>query len=92
LDLQEYNYEILYVPGKENGPPDALLRPSRADQGKNDNQGVMVLPLEKFKVQATSDEGAEKIRVPLLDEVKRGILNLVHNHSTTGHPGHDETL
>jgi hypothetical protein len=25
LDLQEYDYEILYIPGKENGPPDALL-------------------------------------------------------------------
>jgi uncharacterized protein with PIN domain len=24
LDLQEYNYKILYIPGKENGPPDAL--------------------------------------------------------------------
>jgi hypothetical protein len=24
LDLQEYDYEILYIPGKENGPPDML--------------------------------------------------------------------
>jgi hypothetical protein len=90
LDLQEYNYEILYIPGKENGPPDALSRPPRVDQGKSDNQGIMVLPPEKFKVQAMSTN--TWIQVPLLEEVKRGILNLIHNHLTAGHLGCDETL
>jgi hypothetical protein len=90
LDLQEYNYEILYIPGKENGPPDALSRPPGTDQGKDDNQGIMVLPPEKFKVQTAT--GDERIQVPPLEEVKRGILNLVHNHPTAGHPGCDEMI
>jgi hypothetical protein len=55
------------------------------DQGKKDNQGIIVLPPEKFKIQTMAGEG--KIKVPLLEEVKRGILNLVHNHLTAGHPG-----
>jgi hypothetical protein len=37
LDLQEYDYEILYILGKENGPPDALSQPPGANQGKEDN-------------------------------------------------------
>jgi hypothetical protein len=90
LDLQEYDYKILYIPGKENGPPDVLSQPPGADQGKTDNQGITVLLPEKFKMQTIAGEG--KIKVPPLDKVKRGILNLVHNHLTAGHPGQDETL
>jgi hypothetical protein len=36
--------------------------------------------------------GKGRIRVPPLEEVKRGILNLVHNHPTAGHLGQDEML
>jgi hypothetical protein len=90
LDLQEYDYKILYIPGKENGPPDALSQPLGVDQGKEDNQGITILPPEKFKIQTVTGEG--KIQVPPLDEVKQGILNLVHNHLIVGHPGWDETL
>jgi hypothetical protein len=92
LDLQEYNYEIMYIPGKENGPPDALSRPLGADQGKQDNQDMMVLPLEKFKINVTEDQAKGKIRVLPLEEVKQGILNLVHNHPTAEHLGCNETL
>ena len=42
-DLQEYDYEILYIPGKTNIPPDALSRLSSADKGETDNQGIEVL-------------------------------------------------
>jgi hypothetical protein len=49
-----------------------------------------VLPPEKFRIQTIEGEG--KIQVPPLEEVKRGILNLVHNHTTVGHPGQDEML
>ena len=47
-DLQEYNYEIWHIPGKDNIPPDALSRPSGVDQGKNDNQAQIVIPPRKF--------------------------------------------
>jgi hypothetical protein len=92
LDLQEYDYKILYIPGKENRPPDVLSWQPGADQGKQDNQGVMVLPPEKFKIQTMSNKGDRRIRVPALEEVKHGILNLVHNHLTAGHPGWDKML
>jgi hypothetical protein len=47
-DLQEYDYEIQHIPGKANIPVNALFRPPGADQGKDDNQGIVMLPDEKF--------------------------------------------
>jgi hypothetical protein len=93
VDLQEYNYEIQYILGKENAPPDTLSRQPGADKGQEDNQGVIVLPPEKFKtltIGYMTPEG--KIHILLLDEVKRGIMNLIHNHPSASHPGHDEML
>jgi hypothetical protein len=93
VDLQEYNYEIQYILGKENGLPDVLSRQPGADKGQEDNQGVVVLPLEKFKMSAIGHIVPEgKVCVPPLNEVKRGIMNLVHDHPLVGHPGQDETL
>ena len=89
-DLQEYDFDILYIPGKTNIPPDALSRLPGVDQGKEDNQQVMVLPEQKFKVATTTI--VPKISVPPIDIVKRGIMNLTHNHPSASHPGQDETL
>jgi hypothetical protein len=82
----------MYIPGKENRPPDALSQPPGADQGKDDNQDVTILPPEKFKINAMNHQAKGKIRVPPLEEVNQGILNLVHNHPTVGHLGWDKTL
>jgi hypothetical protein len=90
VDLQEYDYEIQYVPGKENAPLDMLSQQPGADKGQEDNQGVVVIPAEKFKtaISATSHITPEgKVCIPPLDEVKRGIMKLVHDHPTAGHPG-----
>jgi hypothetical protein len=95
MDLQEYDYKIQYVLGKENTLLDALSWQPGADKGQEDNQGVIVIPAEKFKIamSATSHITAEgKVCVPPLDEVKRGIMQLVHDHPLAGHPGWDETL
>jgi RNase H-like domain found in reverse transcriptase/Integrase zinc binding domain/Chromo (CHRromatin Organisation MOdifier) domain len=89
-DLQEYNYEILYILGKTNMPPDVLSRSLEADQGKKDNKDVVIIPDEKFKIAATEIEG--KIRVPNLNKVKCRIIRLIHDLPTARHPGWDKTL
>ena len=91
-DLQEYDYEILYVPGKTNTPPDALSRPPGADKGETDNQDITILPENKFIAASTTVTPEGKIIVPPILEVKRGIMMLMHDHPTAGHPGRDETL
>ena len=87
-DLQEYDYEIKYIPGKANVTSDFLSWPPDADQGKDDNQNVVVIPPERCRVISTKG----KIQVPPILEVKRGLMNLYHNHPLAGHPGRDETL
>jgi hypothetical protein len=76
-------------------PPNALSQQLGADKGQEDNQGIVVIPAEKFKttISATSHITPEgKVCVPLLNEVKRGIMQLVHDHPSAGHPGRDETI
>jgi hypothetical protein len=93
VDLQEYNYKIQYIPGKENGPPDVLSRQPGADKGQEDNQGVIILPPEIFKtatIRHITPEG--RVHIPPLNEVKRGIMQLIHNHPSASHPGQDKTL
>ena len=84
-DLQEYDYILRYIPGKTNIPSDFLSRPPVDDKGKNDNQQVTMLPAEQ--IQTT-----KLVEVPPILEVRRGLMNLYHDHPLSGHPGQDETL
>ena len=88
-DLQEYDFQLEYIPGKTNIPSDFLSRPPLADQGKTDNHSVIVIPPEKCRTNILKDN---KIQVPPILEVKRGIMNLYHDHPLAGHPGCDETI
>ena len=84
-DLQEYDYEIQHISGKDNISADALSRPPGVDQGKMDNQNIVVIPPKRFKIaQATLDA------VP--EEKKHTLMAKVHDHPTAEHPGRDETI
>ena len=87
-DLQEYDFILEHIPGKTNVPSDFLSRPPHANQGKKDNQGVIMIPPEKCRTMVETN----KIQVPPILEVKRGIMRLYHNHPLAGHPGRDETI
>ena len=80
-DLQKYDFEIQHIPGKINTPANALSCLPDADQGKDDNQKVTLLPPSKFINAARTDE-----------DHKRVIMMYTHDHPTAGHPGRDETL
>jgi integrase-like protein/reverse transcriptase-like protein len=84
VDLQEYDFIIHHIPGKANTGPDILSRPPIADQGKEDNRDVTVLPPDKFACSITVGGVSET--------QKRDHMTLVHNHPTAGHPGQDETI
>ena len=87
-DLQEYDFQLEYIPGKTNTVVDALSRPANADQGQQDNKDITVLPQQVRVLHMTRGQ----IIVPNVKELKRAIVSKAHDTPTTGHPGRDETL
>ena len=47
-DLQDYNFKIVHVAGRTHAAADVLSRPSGVDQGKEDNQEVVLIPKGAF--------------------------------------------
>jgi hypothetical protein len=54
-ELQDYNFTLHHVPGKNHTAADALSRPSGTDTGKNDNQQMVMLPEPLFIHVADED-------------------------------------
>jgi len=83
-DLQEYDFEIKHIPGNTNIPADALSQPPGVDQGENDNQRIIMIPLSRVHTTITIDKPT--------NEFLRSIMTYTHDHVTVGHPGQDETI
>jgi RNase H-like domain found in reverse transcriptase/Reverse transcriptase (RNA-dependent DNA polymerase) len=47
-ELQDYNFRLQHVPGKLHTAADALSRPTGADEGKDDNQQMTMIPEAAF--------------------------------------------
>jgi hypothetical protein len=84
-DLQEYDYQIQYIPGNTNIPADALSRPSGTDQGRDDNKNIALIPPERFVNTAHANADYD-------EDMKCNLMVLYHDHPTAGHPGRDETI
>jgi RNase H-like domain found in reverse transcriptase/Integrase zinc binding domain len=54
-ELQDYNFTLHHVPGKNHTAADALSRPPGTDTGKNDNQQMIMLPKPLFIHVADKD-------------------------------------
>ena len=87
-DLQEYDFQLEYIPGKTNTVADALSRPADINQGQKDNKGITILPQQIHVLHMPTGQ----IMVPNIKELKRAIVSKSHNAPTTGHPGRDKTL
>ena len=81
-DLQEYDFQLEYIPGKTNITANALSRPPGVNKGEEDNRNIIVILEHQINT----------ITVPNVQEVKRAIMVEMHDHPTAGHPGRDETL
>ena len=88
-DLQEYDFELEYIPGKTNVVADALSRPVDVNQGQEDNKDIVVLPHQICTACITA---TGQTIIPNIRELKRAIVSKVHDAPTAGHPGRDKTL
>ena len=91
--LQDYNLEIQHIPGKLHIAPNMLLRWPEMNKGEEDNQDLVLLPLETFI--CLTDEVMQKAtgRIYISEDcTKRDVLKQYHDHSTAGHLGRDATF
>jgi len=63
LELQDYPFTLEHVPGKTHMAADTLSRPPGSDEGKHDNQQIMMLPEVTFIwiADADSDRSLENM-------------------------------
>ena len=87
-DLQEYNYQLGYIPRKTNTMADTLSRHADIDQGQEDNKGVTVLAQQICILHTPTGQ----IMVLNIKELKIAIVSKAHNAPIARHPGRDETL
>ena len=83
-DLEEYDFEMVHIPGSTNGPANALSRPPDADKGENDNQDIVMIPPHRIRTAITLKTTS--------NQFLRNVLQELHDHPTAGHSGRDETL
>ena len=67
MELEEYNFKLVHIKGRENGRADALSRWPSYDQGGEDNDRVVVLP-ERLFVRTAHTITYEPEEPPLQNE------------------------
>ena len=65
-DLQDYNFQIVHVVGRTHAAADALSRPPGVDQGKEDNQEVVLIPKGAF-VRAMDSRSTESQEIKIIE-------------------------
>ena len=59
-DLEEYDFEMVHIPGSTNGPADMLLRPPGTDKGENDNQDIVMIPPHRIRTAVTLEAPSDQ--------------------------------
>ena len=86
--MQEYDFQLEYIPGKTNTVADALSQPTDIDQGQQDNKDITILAQQICVLHTPKGQ----VIIPNMKEVKRAIVSKAHNAPTARHPGRDKML
>ena len=76
VEIQDYNLVIKHVPRKIHTAPDMLSRPPGADQGKQDNDDIVLLPPSMFVATANAQDDMLKERVKGMQQKHRAEMEL----------------
>jgi hypothetical protein len=72
-ELQDYNFKLQHVPGKLHTAADALSRPTGADEGKDDNQQMTMIPEAAFiRLAGPNSDGSIEHTITIIQN---------HNHA-----------
>ena len=81
-ELAEFDFELRHVPGKKHIPADFLSWPFGENQGKDDNEDLVLLPPARLA----------QAEFPTTLEDWCNVLQLYHDHPLTGHLGTANTI
>ena len=81
-ELAKFDFELRHVPGKKHIPADFLSQPFGENQGKDDNEDLVLLPPARFA----------QVEFPTELKDRCNVLQLYHDHPLAGHPGIANTI
>jgi len=74
-ELQDYNFKLQHVPGKLHTAANALSRPSGADEGKDDNQQMTMIPEAAFiRLAGPDSDGSIEHTVMIIQNHNRSLM------------------
>ena len=59
VDLEEYDFEMVHIPGSTNGPAAALSQPPGTDKGKDDNRDIIMILPHQIRTAITLEAPSE---------------------------------
>ena len=75
-EIQDYNLTIKYMPGKIHTAPNMLLWPPGVDQGKQDNENIILLPPSLFIATAKVQDDMLKTKVKEVQQRQKEEMEL----------------
>ena len=73
-EIQDYNLVIKHIPGKIHTAPDMLSRPPGADQGKQDNADIVLLPPSMFIATSVVQDDLLWAKVKAAQQKQKGEM------------------
>jgi RNase H-like domain found in reverse transcriptase/Integrase zinc binding domain len=74
-ELQDYNFKLQHVPGKLHTAADALSRPAGADEGKEDNQQMTMIPEAAFiRLMGPNSDGSIEHTIAIIQNHNRSLM------------------
>jgi RNase H-like domain found in reverse transcriptase/Integrase zinc binding domain len=74
-ELQDYNFKLQHVPGKLHTAADALSRPTGADEGKEDNQQMTMIPEAAFiRLAGPDSDGSIEHTITIIQNHNRPLM------------------
>jgi hypothetical protein len=73
--LQDYNFKLQHVPEKLHTAADALSRPTGANEGKEDNQQMTMIPEAAFiRLAGPDSDGSIEHTITIIQNHNRNLM------------------
>jgi RNase H-like domain found in reverse transcriptase/Reverse transcriptase (RNA-dependent DNA polymerase) len=74
-ELQDYNFKLQHVPGKLHSAADALFCPTGAEEGKDDNQQMTMIPEAAFiRLAGPDSDGSIEHTISIIQNHNRSLM------------------